>query len=379
MKVVHIITGLNNGGAEATLFRLTTTDTNNTHIVISMMDSGLYGPQLRENGIRIETLDMPRGNVSFSGIKKLYKLIKSLDPDVIQTWMYHADLIGGIVARIAGSNNIVWNLRHSNLDRNVNSTSTLVVARVCSLLSYILPRKIISCSHSSSSSHIAYGYAKKKIISIPNGYDLAKLKDNPVNGSFFRSTWNISNDQQLIAMIGRWDPQKDHRNLLKALALLQELKNNWKCMLIGPNMDSDNKELVELIKMHSLEEKILLVGPTKDICTVMSAIDIHILSSAGEAFPNVVAEAMACGTPCVVTNVGDAKFIVGDTGWVVPPKDPQLLANAVMDAIHCMQNEEQWVIQKRLCRERITGNFSIEKMVGSYNDVWSSAAKRGNS
>jgi glycosyltransferase involved in cell wall biosynthesis len=103
----------------------------------------------------------------------------------------------------------------------------------------------------------------------------------------------------------------------------------------------------------------------------MYALDIHILSSRSEGFPNVLAEAMACGTPCVTTDVGDAAMIVGDTGWVVPPKNPQVLANAILEAINEKQNNPlMWEVREQACRDRIVDNFSIEKMVAGYHQVW---------
>jgi glycosyltransferase involved in cell wall biosynthesis len=174
-------------------------------------------------------------------------------------------------------------------------------------------------------------------------------------------------------MVGRFDPQKDHPNLLGALAELKGKGHAVRCALVGKGLDRANASLMGSITGFGLspDRELLLLGQRNDISTVMNALDIHLLSSAyGEAFPNVLAEAMACGTPCVTTDVGDAALIVGETGWVVPPRDSKSLAHSIRSAIKLSQDQPGWKVRQMACRKRIDTEFSIERMVCAYRDVW---------
>jgi len=372
MHILHIINGLNNGGAEAVLYRLTTADKEITHQVISLMDLGVYGERLTKADVPVHTLNMPRGRVTIKGVLNLYRIIRSISPDVVQTWLYHADLVGGVVARIAGNRAVIWSIRASYLAEGKTSRTTLLVRWMCARISSVIPRRIVFNSNSGVHVHVALGYDSKKIGVIPNGYDTNQIQPDENTRSVLRNSWGIQPNQVLFGMVGRWDPQKDHANLIAALSQLDSRKvQDWRCVLVGPEMSNVNAALVALIDQRNLHDRFLLLGPSSVIPAVMNAIDLHVLSSAyGEAFPNVVAEAMACGTPCVVTDVGDAGLIVGLTGWVVPHSDSVALARAVQEATVEMTNIAKWEKRKALCRLRICEKFSLERMLISYRKIW---------
>lgn len=375
MKILHIITGLTQGGAESALFRLVTykKDINTIHVVISMVDMGVYGEQLANENIEVHMLGMQRGRLSIKAVGKLWRLLKQIKPDIVQTWMYHADLIGGIVARLAGFPNICWGIVHFNLDPGVADKSTRWTASACALLSYLIPKKIISCSQAANPVHKKIGYDISKFCTIPLGYDLNELVRNETARNQLRNQWGIPKDAILIGCLARWNPQKDHQNLLKAFAIVSEKYPDTYCFLAGREIDNNNQELVELITItNDGNNKLFLLGVIDHISSIMSAIDIHVLSSIGEAFPNVVAESMACETPCVVTNVGDTKQIVGELGWVVPSSDSAALANAIMLAIVAIEDKQSWEIRKKMCRQVIIEKYSMERMVESYCTTWKS-------
>ncbi|EKO3643306.1 glycosyltransferase [Vibrio metschnikovii] len=360
-KILHIITGLSDGGAEAVLYRLCQFDKKNQHIVISLMDQGKYGPLLEQVGVQVYSLNISK--IPFSALIKLYKLIRQYKPDVVQTWMYHADLIGGVIARLARQKQVYWNIRHTDLKPNESKNTTILIANVCAKISSFIPRYIICCAHEAAYVHSQLGYNKNKMKVIGNGYDLS---------FFYPENKKCLNGTIRLGMVGRYNPQKDHMGLLKSISLIKEFHSNINVILIGKNIDSDNNELNDKITSLGLENNVSLLGQRTDISTIMNNLDIHVLSSSfGEGFPNVLAEAMACGTPCVTTDVGDAAVIVGDTGWVVAPKNPPALAKAMLEAIEEKQNNPQaWQARKKACRERIVNNFSIEKMVEGYHKVW---------
>ncbi|EKO3726007.1 glycosyltransferase [Vibrio metschnikovii] len=371
MKILHIITSLNDGGAEAVLYRLCACEKNNEHIVISMMDGGKYGPLLKAIGIEVYCLNMPQGRVSLSGLWHLFKLLRALKPDVVQTWMYHADLIGGVIAKFSGVRNIVWGVHHTTLVKGESKRSTILIAKVNALISSFIPHKIIYCAEKSRQVQELIGFNIQRGRVVPNGYNINDFMPNLNARMTFRQEIGVMDEVLLIGHVGRYHPLKDYPTLVNAVGLLTKQKSALKAAMVGSDLTTDNIKLNQLLKDNICNEHITLLGRRSDITTVMNGFDLFVLSSVSEAFPNVLAEAMACGTPCVTTNVGDAAVIIGDTGWVVPPKNPQALAKAMLEAIDEKQNNPQaWQARKQACRERIVNNFSIEKMVESYHQVW---------
>lgn len=371
IRILHIITGLNNGGAEMVLYRLIETDTKHQHIVISMMEEGKYGSKLNKLGIIVHCLNMPRGKITLSSLFKLWLLIKNYKPNVVQTWMYHADLIGGLIARLAGVKKVLWGIRNSNLSSKNTSLSTRLVARACALLSYIVPNKIISCAIQAAESHQAIGYARKRFVVIHNGYNFKHFAPDDVARKRLREQLNLSSVFPILGMVGRFDPLKDHENLIKALGIIKSKGIRFQCLLVGLNMSIDNKPLVDLLNQEKIQDDILLLEQRDDIPSIMNTLDLHILSSLGEAFPNVLAEAMVCGTPCVTTNVGDAHLIVSDTGWVVPPSNSFALAEVITIALEEWKNYPTvWKNRQKAARNQIIEKFSIERMVDAYHQIW---------
>lgn len=369
MKVIHVITGLNDGGAEHVLFRLVTSMSCIEHVVISLTDLGKYGPKLQQHDVKVISLDMPRGKVTIKGLWLLYSILKKQMPDVVQTWMYHSDLLGGLLAKLAGCKKIYWGIRHSNLTKDVNSKSTLLVAKLCALFSSTVPTKIISCAERSVKIHQDYGYSGEFLV-IPNGFDTDLFSSNEEVRVLTRDSLGVTN-KIVLGFVARWDPQKDHENLLRAIQLVKNVYPDIFCLLIGTDCDDTNKVLLSLIESLALEENLSLLGRRADIPSIMNALDLHVLSSSsGEAFPNVVAEAMASGTPCIVTDVGDAAMIVGETGWVVPIKDSERLAGAIKLALNEINDSRAWNDRKDKCRDRIRDQFSLDKMVQHYKSIW---------
>lgn len=369
-KVLHIISNLGDGGAESALYRLSTSDSTHQHYVISMMDLGKYGGPLKQKGVQVFTLGMQKGRISASGITRLWRLCRRIKPDVVQTWMYHADLVGGVVARAAGIRKIVWGIHHSNLSVGTVKRSTILVAKASALLSSRIPTQIVSCSNRGVEVHKDLGYSASKFRVVPNGYDLSNFSPQQSKSTVLREELGLPLLLPIIGMVARYDPQKDHKNLLRALALLQKTNPDFICILVGQGIDANNHELVNLINLHNLTNNVILLGPRSDIPTIMTMLDIHVLSSLGEAFPNVLAEAMGCATPCVTTDVGDASYIVGDTGWVVPAGNSHELAHAIKEALEEFEHSKTWQQRQHRARERVFQNFDLEIMISGYSRVW---------
>jgi glycosyltransferase involved in cell wall biosynthesis len=374
MRILHIITGLGKGGAEMALCRLTEASRGKVeHVVVSMEDEGLYGPRLREMGIAVHELGFRPGRITVKGVHRLWRLIKDSKPDAVQTWMYHADLAGGLIARLAGIRSVVWGIRNSNLSPKTSTWSTRLAAHLCARLSGWLPATIVSCSQGAATIHQQLGYCPSKFAIILNDYDVLRFSPQRQVALALRADWDIPLQLPLLGMVARWHPDKDHANLLTALAILRKRGRDFCCALVGPGLERGNESLWRLISEKDLMNNVILLGSRDDIPDVMNAIDLFVLSSCPEAFPNVVAEAMACGTPCVVTNVGDAVLIVGKTGWVAPPEGPIALAQGIEAGLLAVQSSQREEISKA-CRERIADCFGIERMTAAYTRIWSACS-----
>jgi glycosyltransferase involved in cell wall biosynthesis len=376
MKVLHIITHLDQGGAEAVLYRLIeATHQKINHSVVSLHGAGVYGSKLRAIGVNVETLDMPRGRLKFTGLWRLRKIILGYSPDIIHTKLYHADLVGGLVALLSGAPPVIWTVNSSDLGKLRNSWKTRFIRRICAILSYGIPSAIIADANNTKRVNVSLGYSLKKFFVINNGIDLSSFFPDQRARQRLRHEFQIQEDMVLLGFIARWDPLKDHSNLLQALSIIKKNNRKFACMLVGNNMTSKNAVLMELIHKNELDDHIILPGPRSDIPAIMNALDLHVLSSFSESMPLAIIEAMACGTPCVVTDVGDAALVVGDTGWVVPPKEPNALAAGIEMGIGTLKKNGKDELGQR-CRRVIEEKYSLEVMVDSYLKLWKKTVAR---
>ncbi|CAB3860675.1 MULTISPECIES: glycosyltransferase family 4 protein [Achromobacter] len=372
LRILHVITGLGQGGAESVLTRLATwPDADVEHTVVSLTDEGLYGERLRAAGVAVHALGMKRGRVSLGGFLALRRLIATNRPDAVQTWMYHADLIGGLAARLAGVRAIAWGIRNSGAHLERSSRSARLVLRACAMLSGSVPRAIVCAAQNAAERHAEKGYRRDRMVVIANGYDLSRYAPDPQARSRVRAAWGLSEDAPVIGCVARWDPLKDHANLLRAVAALVRDGRDagLRCALIGRDMTEGNAQLGALLDKLDLRDRVVLNGPSDDVPAVMNGLDVHVLSSCAEGFPNVVAEAMACGVYCVVTDVGDAAYIVGDTGVVVPPEQAEALARGIESALGdvAARGRER---AGEAGRARVLEHFDLARMVQSYIAVW---------
>ncbi|HEX4301143.1 MAG TPA: glycosyltransferase, partial [Rhizomicrobium sp.] len=342
-------------------------------IVVSLRDEGTYGGLLAAAGIECHALGMPRGRVTAAGVAKLLRLIRRSRPDVVQTWMYHANLVGGVAARACGVRKVIWGLRHTDLAPGSIGGSTRLVNRACAVLSGVVPSVIVACAQRAAEVHEAAGYDRRKLVVIPNGYDLSRFAPDGAAGLAVRAELGIPAGAPVLGLVARFNPQKNHAGLLEAVARLRSSHPDLQVILAGRDCSADNSVLADMAARTGVP--VHLIGPRRDVPAVMNALDLHVLASgSGEAFPNVVAEAMACGTPCVVTDVGDAARIVGDTGWVAPVGDSIALENAILAALAERRDAAAWGRRKQDARARVASHFSLQRMVSAYAALWEPAA-----
>ena len=373
MKVLHLITGLNTGGAEMMLYKLISRMDRDQfdNKVISLTDIGPVGKKIKGLGVPVYSLGMRRGwkgLLSLKGFLGLLGLVRKYKPDVIQSWMYHANLLGILLHPFFKNIPIVWNIRHTVYNLNDESKITKFIIKVGTKLSRI-PKVIIFNSFESLKRHQGLGYKNKNMIVIPNGFDTSSFKPDDNAYCSVREELGLNKDATLIGLVARYHPMKDHINFLKALALIIRGYPNVHAILIGDDINETNKELMKSISELNISKNVHLLGRRDDIPRLTASFDISSSSSSyGEAFPNVIGEAMACGVPCVVTDVGDSARIIGNTGIVVPPKNPEALANGLRKMIKIGEKE-----RKRLgilARKRIIENYSIEKIVKQYERLY---------
>ncbi len=368
-KIIHIISGLGNGGAEACLFRLIIANPDFTHIVISITDKGFYGDILSENNIKVIALNLRSYVFIIPILFKIKNIIVNEKPDVIHSWMYSANLIAGFIGNFLKIKNIIWSV-HGSVHLPSTKLSTFIIILMCSILSWIIPNYIVFVSNYSIKRHLKLGFCKNKIILITNGFTIKDQVNVYRNREFLEREFSISKDFKIFAMISRYHPVKDFKTLLLSLKKLKENFIFFKCLLIGHNI-YQNKELEFLVNSYQLNTNVLLVGEIRDISSLMSGFDLLFLSSLSESFPNVIIEAMANGTPCISTNVGDISLIIdNETGWVIPKSNPQAFSRSILLAINEMDNKFLWNERRLKCISKIKNNYSFEKMNNKYVELW---------
>jgi len=374
INVLHVITGLSVGGAEMALLKLVSRWDKSRFrgAVVSLLPAGPMGPRIASQGIGVSSLNMRRGLPNPLSILRLAGQIRAFAPDVIQTWMYHADLIGGLAAVLAGGYPVVWGIRNGTLKPGKSSTSAIWSARACARLSLFLPKRILCCSESARRVHGALGYDMGRMRVIPNGFDLEEFKPDPLARWALRQELGLDANAILLGLIARFDPQKDHGTLIRASARLREAWPQLHFVLCGEDVTWGNRELAGRIEKASMRTRFHLLGRRLDIPRVAAALDLACLCSRSEAFPNVVGEAMACGVPCVVTDVGDSAAIVGQTGIVVPPAEPEALAAGIGRLLE-MGPEGRRKLGEA-ARARVLENFSLDRVVREYQGLYCQVA-----
>jgi glycosyltransferase involved in cell wall biosynthesis len=374
VKIIHIINELNTGGAEMMLYNLLKqTDRERFDpAVISLMDIGPIGDKIRGLDIDIESFGMVPGKLEPAKVLRLSKSLKSKQPRIIQTWLWHSDLFGTLASRIAGLKvPVVWGLHITELEpRHVKKTS-IMAADTCAKLSKSAwaPSKIICCSKVTMEFHIKKGYDPEKMQVINNGIDTLLYKPDTEARDAVRNELGIPNTSVLIGMAARFHPQKDHLNFVSAASILTKNTPDVHFLLCGNNIDWSNDSLVSLINDAGIRDNVHLIGLRNDMPRVHASLDIGTLSSyGGEAFPLVICEVMSCGVPCVVTDVGDSSFILEDTGVVVPHSDPQALADGWQKLVEI--GAEKRIGLGSSARNRIISDFSLPVIANKYENLY---------
>lgn len=375
MKALHIITGLNTGGAEKALLHILSGGLARRYdsIVLSLQDEGTVGCKIQELGVPVYTLGMRSGLPGLKALRRLFQIVRDIKPDLIQGWMYHGNLAASLAGWMApGSPAVSWNVRHSLYDIQAEKPLTRQVIRANSIFSG-LAQSIIYNSRLSRSQHEAFGFRRCDAKVIPNGFDLDFLKPFQEDDRNIRCEFAFPTDAIVIGHIARFHPLKDHASFLRAAVQVAQHRSDVRFLLVGREVSPDNPALGGIVPSHLLE-RFTFTGERNDVHRLIQAMDVFCLSSNSEAFPNVLGEAMATGVPCVTTDVGDSADIVGDTGVVVPPSNSGLLAEGLLSLIGMSGHARQEL--GMAARRRIKERYSLETVVGQYEKLYEELIRR---
>lgn len=365
MRLLHVITGLQTGGAEMMLCKLLDAMRAGSFdsTVLSLMPPGPVGGRISALGIQVYSLKIRSRIPALGAILRMRRLVRAVRPDVIQGWMYHGNLAAWSAHRWADRTPVAWNIRQSLYDIRCEKRLTRWVIRLGAVLSSRV-QAIIYNSNTSRPQHEAVGYHRRHALVIPNGFDFDRFRSSPETRLAFRKALGLDADMPLVGMVARWHPTKDHANFLHGAAEVLERFSDVHFVLAGRGVDKDNAVLQDMIGSLGLTARVHLLGEVSDVPAVMAALDVLVSASRAEAFPNVLGEGMACGVPCVATDVGDSALLLDGHGRVVPPRDPAALAAAVIELLRL--DPHRRVELGAAGRLHVKVKFSLSEIAGQY-------------
>ena len=373
-RVTHLITALYGGGAETLLVELLDGlgSQRRGHSVICLRPRGALVDRIEEMGVPVHSLGMS-GRPTPADVFRLARILRQTEADVIQTWMLHSNVLGGVVARAVSGSPVAWGIHLSDVSRATLGTKAIVVQRCEAICSWFVPSSIVACSVSSREAMHKLGYRRKRIVTIPNGIDVARFRPDPSSREEVRRELGLSPTTTVVGNLARFHPIKDHATLLAAAQEVIRRDPDVRFVLCGAEVTPDNPNLKPLTE--PLGDRVMMLGNRSDVPRVLNAFDLVVSSSSGEALSLAIGEAMSTGIPVVATQTGDSQELVADTGAMAPVRDPAALANAILGLI-AMDPEQRRELGMR-ARARISNFYSLGVMVETYIRLWAQLGTRG--
>lgn len=369
-RVCHIIVGLNVGGAELMLNRLIEAHLPSNeyeHVVVSLTSLGAVGARLQAQGVEVQALKLRGAWDVLPKLGKLMRILQQMRPDVVQTWMYHADFLGGLAARMVGNKNVIWGIRTTDVSAG-GSRATAGLRWLCARLSCWVPHTIVCAAEASRRAHVTLGYRADRMAVVPNGFDLRRLNATPTQVAALRSDCGFASDAMVVGTLGRFNADKDQLNFVRAAGLFAKKHPKAHFLMIGRGCDAANAQLMSWITASGCADRFVLLGERSDAPVCLAAMDMFCLSSRTEGFPNVVGEAMAMSKVCVVTDVGDATYLLGECGVVVPKEDSAALMEG-MARLAGLSAAERALLGEQ-ARARIASKFTMERTCERFEAIY---------
>jgi glycosyltransferase involved in cell wall biosynthesis len=344
---VHVITGLETGGAELMLTRLVRGSSGFRHVVVSLTGEGSLGASLRADGIEVIALGLRPGVTALLGLPRLVGVLRRLRPSVVQTWLYHADILGTIAAKLAGCGPVIWNLRCSDMDGTR-------YGRLVALLARLSPwaGAIVANSRAGQQWHQAQGYRPGRWDVVANGIDSQCFRPDAEARARWRRDLDVADDAILVGMAARVDPMKDHQTFMAVAERMPGL------IFVAAGRGTEDLP----------DGPVLRLGEVANMAGFYASLDIAVqVSRFGEGFPNAVAEAMSCGLPVVATQSGDSAQIVGDCGICVPAGDVGALEAALSDLAGSLPHRRAL---GEAARRRIVERYGLASAIAAFEAIW---------
>lgn len=374
MKILHCITGLSADGAQRMLLRLAEglMPIGFANVIVNLGEEAPLADRFRAIGASVTSLGMSQLRGLPADLLRLRRLIEGERPDVLQGWMYHANCTLACAALWARWRKVplFWNIRRGLDDLRERKPSTRAIIRVSRAISRI-PEQIIYCTPQSRQQHEDFGFNAYRGTVVGNGFDTEAFAPRRHTRAEVLSRLGIPSDATVIGHIGRWDLAKGHRYLIDAYVQVVRRFPRARLVMVGRGVDRDNAELITMLRTHSLGTQVHLLGERDDVRDLFPGIDIFCSSSVAEGFPNVIAEAMSCGVPCVVTDTGASRELVDGVGRVVLSRSTRDLANGLSDVL-ALSSEERTAIGDA-ARARVQAQYSLDAVVREYVKLYCGA------
>ncbi len=369
MNIVHFITGLNVGGAEMMLFKhlRTFSKKQNKLIVISLQDKSMIGKKIEKLGVRVFDLNLSYKSINFVKLINLFFILKKFNPDIFHCWMYHANLLGFLYSIFFRKTKVIWNIRQTLYSLQNEKKLTRLVIFVSKIISNF-SINIIYNSKKSLKQHSAYGFRNTNSFFIPNGFIIENLNQNQKNkiNKKIRKKFNIPERAIVIGIVARNHPMKGYDIFFKSLEAILEKRKDIHVLAVGRNVNYKNFKHVILKKNKSFYH---FTGQKNNINDLMCCMNIFVSSSIwGEGFSNVLSEAMLMEVPCVATNIGESKNIIGKNGIIIEANSSILLEQGILKILALSSKKRKEI--GRSARKRVISKFDIEKINKLYSNTY---------
>lgn len=367
MHVCHVIAAAQIGGAEIALERTikSTQLFGWSHSIINLCSANQMTRRMAATGATLIHLDWTRGSFpSLRDIVRLRASIRDIPATIRMGWMYHG-CAALTCSRIGWPRQpgMLWAIR-SGVSPHERRT-TAFVRRALGYMSH-LPDRVVFVSERSRRQHEDLGFRRGNTVCIPNGYDLERFRPDVLARATIRNELQLQSTNPVVAWIGRWHPDKSPQHAIAAFQHAAANMPDLHLLMVGSGCDPGGPAAALL--SNSIGSRVRLLGRRDDIPAILAAADVLLLSSHSEAFPNVIAEAMACGVPCVSTDVGDVTEMVGDTGLVVPVDDVLAMASGLMSLL--TEAGPARVVRSAAARQRIVDRYSLPTIAAQYDNLW---------